>query len=78
MAETPAEVIAKRRIERAKGRQICIACGSSSNTGGVATKEGVYRVLRGGMHLGNLALTPEDHLCPFCVRSGKVKEWGPV
>jgi hypothetical protein len=78
--ETAASIVDKRRAERLNGIALCIACGSRGATlgGGSASQGAQYRILRGGMHLGNLALSRDDHLCRFCQASGKVREHTPV
>lgn len=78
-APNPLPIVEARRADRLKGIQACIACGSRAVTGGGSATGGApYRILKGGMHLGDLALTRDDHLCRFCHVSGRVRDRQPV
>ncbi|HVL46964.1 MAG TPA: hypothetical protein VM889_00225 [Candidatus Thermoplasmatota archaeon] len=77
--ETAADVVEKRRQDRLKGASTCTACGSRAVTGGGAATPGApYRILKGGMHLGDVPLTRDDHVCHFCYISGRVRDRTPV
>lgn len=76
MADPALDVVVKRRADREKGRRVCTACGSSSTLTGHGAAGTPYRILRGGMHVGNLVLDPHDPLCRFCDASGAVRKYG--
>lgn len=76
MAEPAQEIVVKRRAEREKGRRVCTACGSAGTLTGHGGAGVPYRILRGGMHVGNYVLEPADPLCRFCDASGAVRKYG--
>ncbi|HLE96052.1 MAG TPA: hypothetical protein VI997_01670 [Candidatus Thermoplasmatota archaeon] len=73
--ETPQSLVQARRDEQLRSHKgWCIACGTrNAETGGAADNGAIYRILRSGMHVGNLALSRDDHLCIHCRNHGKVK-----
>lgn len=74
MAESPQDLVTKRRADRMAGREVCVACGTrNAETGGSAEHQAPYRIIRSGMHVGNLPLQRDDHLCFHCRKYGKVR-----
>lgn len=73
MADDLLDVVHKRRKLWEAGRGVCIACGSASAADRIAEQAYPYRILRGGMYVGDLSLTSMDQICRFCEASGQVK-----